>query len=158
MNHQPTHAADSAQFYLVAAAWLVALGTLILLACGCSGNYDALSDLVGVGETHDVLTPKDLELTEDARLEWCDETAGACCPEHIDVAIGDTSGYDRTHLRITVNREVVSAYDWRMGCLYLIGLVCGVPQSDDPADAMCGRSTASGLSERDIAAAKAEAQ
>jgi hypothetical protein len=123
----------------------------------CSPNYEALSDL-GPDLSHTVVTDYDRELTENARLEWCEGTDEACCPERIEVLIGEHSGYDRKRLRIWVDDERVSADDWYMASLYLIGLVCGLPASDDPHDAMCGLSISMGLSEHDIEAAKAAAQ
>jgi hypothetical protein len=130
--------------------------SLIVLS-SCSPNYEALSDL-GPDMTHTVVTDYDRQLTEQARLEWCKETDGACCPERIEVLIGERAGYDRKRLRIWINEEVVSADDWYMASLYAIGFVCGVPESDDPHDAMCGLSISMGLSENDIEAAKAAAR
>jgi hypothetical protein len=134
-------------------AYALALAAL----SSCSPNYEALSDL-GPDLSHTVVTDYDRELTENARLEWCEGTDGACCPKRIEVLIGEDSGYDRKRLRIWINDEVVSASDWYMASLYLIGLVCGLPASDDPHDAMCGLSISMGLSEHDIEAAKAAAQ
>jgi len=146
-----------ARLYLLVAAWIVGLFTLLWLVSGCSPNYEALGDMVGMGEKHGPLTDYDRELTERARLDWCEKTDGACCPERIEVLIGERAGYDRKRLRIWINEEVVSADDWYMASLYAIGFVCGVPASDDPRDAMCGLSISMGLSEHDIAVAKRKA-
>jgi hypothetical protein len=132
-----------------------ALFGLLWLISGCSPNYDALGDLVDVGSTHDQLTDLDRELTEDARLEWCDRTGGACCPERIEVSLcdGDSLEYSPDG-RVAIPTDVVSAEDWYQQSLYLVGLVCGLPKSSDPADAMCWRSAAMQVSDHDVAAAQ----
>jgi len=147
-----------ARLYLLVAAWIVGLFTLLWLVSGCSPNYEALGDMVGMGEKHGPLTDYDRELTERARLAWCVRTDGACCPERIEVSLCDDYAIHYSpDGRIEIATDLVSAQNWYQQSLYLVGRVCGLPKSDDPADAMCWRSAAMQVSDNDVAAAKRKA-
>jgi hypothetical protein len=157
MRSEYDDAADCARLYVKAACWIVSLFTLLWLLSGCSPSYEGLLEL-GPEMRHETLTDADRELTEDARLAWCDRTDGACCPERIEVSLCDD---DAIHYspdgRIEIATDVVSASDWYQQSLYLVGRVCGLPKSNDPADAMCWRSAAMQVSDHDVEVAQRKA-
>jgi hypothetical protein len=146
---------NAAMGLLLTVCWVLIVLLLSHVLSGCSPNYDGLGDLVDVGSTHDQLTYRDLELTEDARLEWCERTGGACCPERIEVSLcdGDSLEYSPDG-RVAIPTDVVSAEDWYQQSLYLVGLVCGLSKSDDPDDAMCWSSAAMQVSDHDVEVAR----
>jgi len=146
---------DSCKVFFVTTLAIFALFGLLWLISGCSPNYEALGDMVGMGEKHGPLTDYDRELTERARLAWCVRTDGACCPERIEVSLCDDYAIHYSpDGRIEIATDLVSAQDWYQQSLYLVGRVCGLPKSDDPADAMCWRSAAMQVSDHDVEVAR----
>lgn len=132
---------------------------LVLLCLSCSLKTEGFTDLLTDTREHpEELTQDDLDSFDWAARNWCEQTCGACCPEGYSVALidepstsGQISAYwsDRDQTAY-MSTAITTEADWYSFALLLLGVSCGVPESDHPGDAMCASSRANHITAHDV--------